>query len=82
MMLVDFRVRTDGRFCQLLGPLMLGALAFIAGCASVKPVTVTIGPAAKLPFTAQPVNVAAGNSIVVTVSIEEIFNFGRIRGCG
>src|SRR4029077_3901970 len=69
-MLTDVRFSRGGVLNRVLGLSMLAALAFIAGCAPSN--TVTIGPPAKLAFTAQPGNVSAGSSsITVTVSIED-----------
>ena len=65
----DLRVCRGGVLCRILGLSVLVALAFIAGCASSN--TVTIGPPAKLAFTTQPGNAAAGGSITVTVSVED-----------
>jgi hypothetical protein len=68
----DFRVCRGGVFDRFIGVSALVILAVIAGCGSSNSNTVTIGPATKLAYTAQPSSVAAGSgTITVTVSVED-----------
>ena len=57
--------------CKILATSVLVFLLFVGGCGSSN--TVTIGPPAKLAFTVQPTNVAAGSSVTpsVVVSVED-----------
>ena len=57
--------------CKILATSVLVFLLFVAGCGTSN--TVTIAPPAKLAFTVQPTNVAAGSSVTpaVVVSVED-----------
>jgi hypothetical protein len=71
-MLSISRSAAKGVSSQFLAISALILVLFIAGCATGKTET-TVGPPAKLAFTVQPGNAAAGSSIspAVAVSIED-----------
>src|ERR1700693_1017438 len=71
-MLNNFRF-SCGRVSRIIGIAALSAILFVAGCTTSGKNEVTIGPPAKLAFTAQPGSLTSGNSItpMVAVSIED-----------